>query len=227
VSGNRVTSRIQRGAFWRSPDAGDVQQDRGVTIVELLVSMTLLSTVGVAVLVSVAASARGAGVHREVASVQAQLASVGDHLMSTDSPFRSCAHPDYREPNPDVPGEQRINNVEARQRLMEFYNAQVAVTFSAFTDLRVTDIQFWNGTDGRWDSVCWALFQGDRMQLITLQVIDANVGANSFDVVKRPPSSDEPTAGIVTPPPLGSAGGGGGGGGGSFATTPCIEGCGP
>jgi hypothetical protein len=215
----RTVSPHDEGRRERAAD-----RDRGVTLVELLVSMTLLSMTGVAVLVTVAASARAASVHHDVATVQSQLASVGDHLMSTDAPFESCAAPAYRHPDPLVPGEEVVDSVAAHAGVLAHYRADVASAFPALPDVRVADVSFWDGTTETWGTECWALFQGDRIQKIRLEVTGSTVQASTLEIVKRPPSTDEPAVGVVTPPPLGS-GGATGGAGGSFTPNPCLTGC--
>jgi type II secretory pathway pseudopilin PulG len=142
-----------QGAGGRRP------RDAGTTYIELLVSIVLLGTVGVAVLTALGAAATGARTHREVAAVQVSLAQAGDQLTQVlpeaDDTYVACATPADYEP----------------------------VVESIDATLTVTSVEYWDRTTGSFTGTC-RYASGDRLQLITATVDGA--AARDITVVKRP-----------------------------------------
>ncbi|MEQ9162065.1 MAG: hypothetical protein RLN74_05110, partial [Ilumatobacter fluminis] len=62
------------------PQVADAHPDLGATFIELLVSIVLLGTAGVAVLAALSTAATGAATNRTIAEVQASLATAGDAM---------------------------------------------------------------------------------------------------------------------------------------------------
>ena len=143
------------------------RRDRGTTFIELLVSVVILGTAGIAVLTAIAATVRATTVHDRVATAQAQLADAGDILTDVtysggDPHYVDCATPaDY-----DF-------------RLANDWPTQAA----SWPDVTVIDVQFWDGIDD-WDPLASCTTPNGAMQKITLQAtIDGHT--RQLTVVKR------------------------------------------
>jgi type II secretory pathway pseudopilin PulG len=138
---------------------GRPRRDCGTTYIELLVSIVLLGTVGVAVLTALGAAATGARTHREVADAQLVLAQAGDQLTQVlpqaDDSYVACAAPADYEPVVDA--------VDA--------------------GLTVTSVQYWDRTVGSFTTTC-RFASGDRLQLVSATV-DGHP-TRTIEVVKRP-----------------------------------------
>ena len=164
------TTQMRPGA-----DATPSVRDSGSTFIELLVSIVLLGTVGVAVLTALAASATGAKVHRELSDAQAWLATAGDAISETPNGtdnYVICAMPsDYQAL---VPPEAAAVNVIA----VEYWDSALPVPQDEF------------------GSVC-QYATGDRLQRITLETTVDGV-ARTLAVLKRP--ALEPTQNTQPPP---------------------------
>ena len=175
----------------RGPERGSSRLDLGAAFIEMLVSVVLIGTVGVAVLTALAAAATGARVHSEVSEAQAWLANAGDALVEAESFYLSCD----AEPDPAVIADQ--------------YEAQIiapiTVGASAPT-IDIIDVEFWDSTVPGYspvDACNYSTTQEDRLQRITLQTtIDGQ--QRQLTVVKRP---DLPPT-INTQPPPTTLGGG-------------------
>ena len=155
------------------------KRDAGVTFIEILVSVVLLGTAGIAVLTALAAAATGAAVQRDVSDAQASLATAGDALTDTpadlaDDDYVQCA----------VPAD---------------YSGALAglATESVVT---IQSIQYWDGA--AFGNTCTAATSGERLQRITLAAA-TNRGSQTLAVVKRP--ALEPTVDLGPVPP-GAAG---------------------
>lgn len=135
------------------------RRDNGTTYIELLVSIVLLATVGVAVLTALGAAATGARTHGDVADVQLVLAQAGDQLTQVlpeayDN-YIGCAIPADYEPI--------VESIDAA--------------------LTVTSVKYWDRTTGTFTPTC-RYASGDRLQLITVTVDGSP--ARDVNVVKRP-----------------------------------------
>lgn len=162
------------------------ERDRGATFIEILVSVVLLGTAGVAVLTALAASATGAAVQREVSTAQAALASAADAMVDVDAAddnYVACASP----------------------------GSYAAVVAGASPDaaVSVVTVEFWDPSTQSYQASCMSP-DADRLQRITLS---SSVGDHTatLAIVKRRGGSPTlntvpaaPTAGgsaMVTPTP--------------------------
>jgi hypothetical protein len=139
---------------------GFPRHDNGSTFVEVLVSIVLLGTVGVAVLTAVAASARGASVHHDVADVQAALATAADVIADTDS-YVDCG-------------------------TVAHYQSVVDATLASnAADVIVADVRYSESPAASFDATCDA---NDRLHLVSIQSSEDSV-THSATALARPMSS--------------------------------------
>ncbi|TDT15457.1 hypothetical protein BDK89_1028 [Ilumatobacter fluminis] len=160
--------------------------DVGATFIEVLVSIVLLGTAGIAVLSALAASATGAAVQREVSTAQAALASAADAVIDVDAAddnYALCASPHSYDP--------------------------LVAGSSPDATVSVTRVEFWNSTTQTYQPSCVS-GEADRLQRITLTATDGDHTA-SLAVVKRragsptlntvPAAPNAGDGGMVTPTP--------------------------
>lgn len=142
-------------------------RDRGVTFIELLVSIVLLGTVGIGVLTAIVTTIRSTQIHDQVATAQAQLADAGDVL--TDVTY-SGGDPHWVA----CPG--TTHAADYTTKLATDWPAQA----DSFPDVVVTDVQFWNGA--AWQGSCAT--DATAMQRLTLEAtVDGHT--RTLVVVKR------------------------------------------
>lgn len=176
------------------------RRDAGATFIELLVSIILLGTVGVAVLVAVAATIVGARTHDAVAENQLQLAEAADVMTDTDP--------------------EAVPYVECGAGPSAAYQAVIDSLFPPAGSIGVS-VAYWdanaNAGDGAFGTNC--LFPNHRLQEVRLSTLVDGV-TRSVTVIKRPP--DVPTASTLpadTVPPYN-----GGAGSATVSPTPGING---
>lgn len=154
--------------------------DSGATFVEVLVSVVLLGTAGIAVLAATAAGIVGARTSDEVAKSQALIAEAADYLTDTDPanvPYRPC-------------------DTLSTASLIQAYQDDLDARFSAET-IDIVDIRFWDRPSESFTGTC-GFTSGYRLQQIELRTV-LNGAQRTVTVVKRP--ADVPTADIVAAPP--------------------------
>lgn len=158
--------------------------DSGATLIETLVAILLLGTVGVAVLAALAAAATAASTQRDVALAQSWLASTGDVISDPRTDYRDCESDDDAT-------------------IIAAYQHDLDATRPADApSVTVVDIDYWDGT--RFADVC-RLDAGHRLQRVELAT-DVGGVAMSLAVVKRPLAAA--TAGLgPLPPGTGTTGG--------------------
>lgn len=162
------------------PQVADAHPDLGATFIELLVSIVLLGTAGVAVLAALSTAATGAATNRTIAEVQASLATAGDAMTVADADnaqfvYEPCATPSTQ--------------------------AYVDAVADAAPGVTVRTVDYWSGS--AWSDTC-NYAAGQRLQRVTL-AMNLDGVERTLSVVKRP--ALDPTADLGTPSP--SAGGGG------------------
>lgn len=164
--------------------------DRGATFIELLVSIVLIGTAGVAVVTALAVAIQGADQHRDVADAQAWLASAGDALAEVPP----LAADNY------VPCDAAQSD-QGRAAIVAAYQT-VVDGLPIPHDVSVDDVQFWDSnftadpTDDVFQADCW-FTNGDRLQRITLSS-DVAGATRDLNVVKRP--ALDQTVNLGTPP---------------------------
>jgi type II secretory pathway pseudopilin PulG len=156
------------------------RRDRGSTFIEVLVSIVILGTAGVAVLTALSTTARGAAEHREISNTQASLATAGDALTKVpdDLDDSNLTDPDNYVPCATPAQYQPIVD---------------AVTLS--TPVTVANVAYWNTSGVPGFAGC--NFPTDRLQLITLQTT-TNGAVRTLSVLKRP--AEEPISTHPIPP---------------------------
>lgn len=165
------------------------RQDEGMTFIEVLVSVVLLGTVGLAVLVAMSAALVGARVNDNLAQVQQVLAEAADAMTDTQPErvaYVACSA------NPAAAYQTAINAL---------HPPAGSVTVGTESWDRTA-----GGGQGAFGPTC-RFVQGDRLQRVTLT---AKVGGvlRTVKVVKRPYTV--PTADIVPAPPAPPYAGGSG-----------------
>lgn len=137
------------------------QRDGGFSLVEVLVSIVLIGTAGVAILGAVGASARGANVHRQQADAQAVVASGSDVLMGL---------------RPVVCNQAVASYQDQVQRRAETLNLGGGWTGSTIT---VTKVQEWDATNRAFKSATTGQPSSGcvttSLELITPQLVTLNV----------------------------------------------------
>ncbi|MDW3215417.1 MAG: hypothetical protein R8G01_15555 [Ilumatobacteraceae bacterium] len=178
----------QTGSAVRSRSIDAPRRDLGATFIEVLVSVVLLGTVGIAVLTALQATIVGARVHDRVAQSQALLAEAAD--LATDTEPEALPYVDC-DSNPQAS-----------------YQAVLTTLFPPPQSVTVS-VANWDrtaGAGGAFVAGC-RYAQGDRLQQLTIStVVDGTV--KEVVVVKRP--NDVPTADTVPAPPVPPFSGGSG-----------------
>lgn len=173
-TGQRQTERGGRAAVSR--------RDRGATFIEMLVSIVLLGTAGIATLTATAAALRGARVHADVAAAQNWLATAGDALAhvpaESDDNYVAC--------DGTAAGDAAI--LAAYQDVIDAVPTELVVT--------VDGVTYWSSATESFGTDCRHAL-GDRLQLVRLGVVVDDV-AETVTVVKRP--ATEPTVSTLPPP---------------------------
>jgi type II secretory pathway pseudopilin PulG len=157
-----------------------VRRDHGATLVEMLISIMLLGTVGVAVLAAMSAAIVAARTNDELATVQSRLAQAVDAVSDTEPeqiPYVDCAD------GPPRPA----------------YQAALDAQFAPPGSVEVLNVEFWNGATGQFGLDCRTTTHGDRLQRVTLRA-EVDGLARDAAVVKRPFAV--PTVGVVAAPPV-------------------------
>lgn len=145
--------------------------DHGATLIEILVAIVILSSVGVGVLTSLAAATTGASVQRDIATAQSTLATAGDALTGTSDDYVGC---DVADPS----------------AIAESYGWLLAEVLPDGPVVDVSAVRFWDGS--RFGDDC-RMSAGHRLQQIELSTtIDDET--STLTVVKRPVAS--PTIGV-------------------------------
>jgi len=159
------------------------RRDRGTTFIELLVSIVIVGSAGIAVLTTISSTARGAAEHRRISDAQAWLASLGDAIIDVDTYYRDCDS----EPDPSVIASEYETNIID----------PITSSSSLAPTTDITAVEFWNSSTGNFGSTCRYSSHGDRLQRITLQTtITGKIRTLTVD--KRP--AVPPTVGTLPPP---------------------------
>ena len=157
----------------------DQMVDRGATFIEILVSVVLLSSAGIAILAATSTAIIGARKSDEISKSQAVIAEAADFLTDTD-------------PAPVLYRDCDSFAVESE------YQGDLDARFGAGA-VEVADVLFWDETAGDFGSTC-RYSSGDRLQEVILRST-VNESARTVAVIKRP--IDVPTVDIeaaATPP---------------------------
>lgn len=145
--------------------------DHGATLIEILVAIVILSSVGVGVLTSLAAAATGASVQRDIATAQSTLATAGDALIGTSDDYVGC-------------------DVASSAEIAASYRDILADVLPDGPPIDVTAVRFWDGSG--FGDAC-RLADGHRLQQIELATtIDDET--STLTVIKRP--AESPTIGV-------------------------------
>lgn len=158
------------------------RRDAGVSMIEVLVAVVLLATVGVGVLSSLATAARGASLQRDIAAAQASLATAADTIGENFGGYRSC-------------GTSSASEIATAYR-----SAIDAARDPESPPVAVTAVRFWNGS--AFADVC-ATGAGHRLQQVVLSALAAGEPV-TLTVVIRP--STAPTTALGPLVPLHSGG---------------------
>lgn len=162
------------------------RRDNGSTFIEILVSVVLLGTAGIAVLTATTAAIVGARTNDEIAAAQAALAEAADYMTDTEPEnvlYQSCG----------VPG------------VAAAYQAALDGKFGVDA-VEVVGVRYWDRTSGDFGTTCRDSL-GDRLQQVELRTL-VNESARSVQVVKRPVAV--PTIDTVPAPPIPPYAGGAG-----------------
>lgn len=150
--------------------------DHGATLIEILVAIVILSSVGVGVLTSLAAAATGASVQRDIATAQSTLATAGDALIGTSDDYLGC-------------------DVATESEIAEAYDALLTAAVPDGPVVEVSSVRYWNGSG--FGAVC-RMSVGHRLQQIEL-VTTVDGDTSTLTIVKRP--AEAPTVGVEPIPP--------------------------
>lgn len=153
--------------------------DRGATFIEILVSVVLLSTAGIAILAATSTAIIGARKSDEISKSQAVIAEAADYLTDTD------------------PGPVAYRDCDSFAVVPE-YQSDLDARFGAGV-VEVVDVLFWDQSAGDFTTTC-RFSSGDRLQQVLLRST-VNESGRTVAVTKRP--IDVPTVGVeaaATPP---------------------------
>ena len=148
--------------------------DSGFTLVEVIVSITLLGVAAGSVLASLASSTTGSARHRELSTATAWLQSATDYLEV--SPMEVCG---------TSASVAAVYQSDIRDDLADPDDAFVANSDGwASTAISVTGVKFWDGS--AFGTTCY-----DDLQLVTLRVASPNGKVTqTLDFVKGTPYAD-------------------------------------
>ncbi len=158
------------------------RDDRGTTLVEMLIAVMILGLVFVAVLSSMGTSTIASGLHRSQANAHAVLLSAVERLKSptevayglrdaggqivcpaTAAPHDGADFPDYLTAIRSVP---------------------VPAGWDPVATISMPNVEYWDGTT--FQSTCYDGTPILRLQLITITVVDPDGKVSeSLDIVKR------------------------------------------
>jgi type II secretory pathway pseudopilin PulG len=156
------------------------RRDRGATFVEMLISVVLLGTVGIAVLAAMSAAIVAARTNDQLATTQSRLAQAVDAISDTEP--EQIAYGDCADGSP-----------------IGAYQAALDVQFAPPGSIEVVSVEYWNGDIGEFGSDCRTAVDGDRLQRVTLRA-EVDGIAREVAVVKRPFAV--PTVGVQPAPPV-------------------------
>ncbi len=165
--------------FHQKPSSADTTADRGATFIEILVSVVLLSTAGIAILAATTTAIIGARKSDEISKSQSVIAEAADYITDTD-------------PSPVV-----YRDCDSFAVVPE-YQTDLDTRFGAGA-VEVVDVLFWDQSAGDFGGIC-RYPSGDRLQEVILRST-VNESERTVAVIKRP--IDVPTVGIEaadTPP---------------------------
>lgn len=143
--------------------------ERGETLLEILITVVILGIAFVAILGSMGTSTAASGTHKRQVEANALLVSAADRLKSqAETPYVSCATP------------ATASYVTSIQSVSLPTGA--IVTPSSLT---ITAVNYWNGTDFASTNTCQdAVTPRIREQQITIRAASGNV-TESLTIVKR------------------------------------------
>lgn len=156
-------------------------RDRGAALVELLVSIVILGTLGVAVIGAAATSASSAATNRDIAETQAALSSTGDALMDVTDPDASP----LGSPDKIVTYVSCVDQPD-NAALVDLYQQQVdqiTVDFPHSLDVTVAEVSYWNGTS--FADTC-RFNEGHRLQEVVLRAQGRSALVRELRVLRRP-----------------------------------------
>lgn len=146
-----MTNAATRALRWRlrlrkhsdGADARDDHRDRGISLTEVLVSITLLGLTGTAVLGALATSAKGSATSRHQASSMLWLQSTADYVASNQVAYQACTQPDGTN----------LDAKSAYQSLIQTsLNSPASSAGWPKTRMAVQSVRYWDGT--QFGTVC-------------------------------------------------------------------------
>ena len=146
-------------------------RDLGTTFIEILVSVVILGTAGVAVLTALATTAAGASTQHGIAEAQSALATAGDAVTAVDiagDDYQDCASP----------------------------AAYAARAQSAAPSVSVASVEYWTGA--AWSTTNCQAAAGERLQRVTLET-EARGVTRTLSVIKRPATDPTINVGPLSP----------------------------
>ncbi len=146
-------------------------RDLGTTFIEILVSVVILGTAGIAVMTALATAAAGSSTQRSIAHAQSALATAGDAVTAVD-----IADDDYRDCAPP--------------------SAYTARAQGAAPGVSVASVEYWTGT--AWSATDCQAAAGERLQRVTLET-DAHGVTRTLSVIKRPATDPTINVGPLSP----------------------------
>ncbi len=165
------------------------KEDRGDTLIEVLLSLVILGLAALAMIVAFGTSLTASGQHRSLTTAETYAKTVANHVVSSVQAVGSnflCTSP---------------------PTALTYTSLTSAVTLPAGYSATVTGLQYWNAKTSSWGATCVA----NAPQLITLSVTSPSGASNSVsEVVDNPaapaiPVVSAPTQLVFTVPPSGAS----------------------